>query len=48
MKHIVVTAMVQAIDHPVAEIDTNPRAAATVPCYFQDVGAFEREAAARG
>jgi short-subunit dehydrogenase len=44
-----VAAIVQAIDHPVAEIYTNPRqAAAVVQRYFQDVGAFEREAAARG
>jgi short-subunit dehydrogenase len=42
-------AIVQAIDHPVAEIYTNPRhATAVVQKYFQDVGAFEREAAARG
>jgi short-subunit dehydrogenase len=44
-----VAAIVQAIDQPVAEIYTNPRpAAAVVQRYFQDVGAFEREAAARG
>lgn len=43
-----VAAIVEAIAHPVAEIYTNPRqAAATVQRYFQDVGAFEREAAAR-
>ena len=48
MKHIVVAAIVQASDHPVAEINTKPRAAATVQRDFQDVGAFEREAAARG
>jgi short-subunit dehydrogenase len=42
-------AIVQAIDHPVAEIYTNPRhATAVVQKHFQDVGAFEREAAARG
>ena len=41
-------AIVQAIEHPVAEIYTNPGyASATVQRYFQDVGAFEREAAAR-
>ena len=44
-----VAAIVEAIAHPVAEIYTNPRqAAATVQRYFQDVGAFEREAAVRG
>jgi short-subunit dehydrogenase len=43
-----VAAIVDAIDHPVAEIYTNPRQAAVVRSYFQDVGAFEREAAARG
>ena len=44
-----VAAIVQAIEQPVAEIYTNPRsAAAVVQRYFQDVGAFEREAAARG
>jgi NAD(P)-dependent dehydrogenase (short-subunit alcohol dehydrogenase family) len=42
-------AIVRAIDQPVAEIYTNPgHAAAVVQKYFQDVGAFEREAAARG
>ena len=41
-------AIVQAIEHPVAEIYTNPGyASAIVQRYFQDVGAFEREAAAR-
>ena len=44
-----VAAIVAAIAHPVAEIYTNPRhASAIVQRYFQDVGAFEREAAARG
>jgi short-subunit dehydrogenase len=43
-----VAAIVDAIAHPVAEIYTNPRQAAIVRSYFQDVGAFEREAAARG
>jgi short-subunit dehydrogenase len=43
-----VAAIVDAIAHPVAEIYTNPRQAAVVRSYFQDVGAFEREAAARG
>ena len=42
-------AIVQAIEHPVAEIYTNPgHATAVVQRYFQDVGAFERDAAARG
>ena len=44
-----VAAIVQAIEQPVAELYTNPRpAAAIVQRYFQDVGAFERDAAARG
>jgi NAD(P)-dependent dehydrogenase (short-subunit alcohol dehydrogenase family) len=43
-----VAAIVAAIDEPVAEIYTNPRHAAVVQSYFQDVGAFERQAAARG
>jgi short-subunit dehydrogenase len=43
-----VAAMVEAIAHPVAEVYTNPRQAAVVQAYFRDVGAFEREAAARG
>src|SRR3954468_3091119 len=41
-------AIVEAIAHPVAEVYTNPRQAAVVASYFQDVGAFERAAAARG
>lgn len=40
-------AIVGAIEHPVAEIYTNPRQAAIVQKYFQDVGAFEREASSR-
>src|SRR3954470_14167615 len=40
-------AIVEAIAHPVAEIYTNPSHAAVVQKYFQDVGAFERDAAAR-
>ncbi len=40
-----VAAIVSVIDHPVAEIYTNPRHAATVRDYFQDVGAFEQRAA---
>ncbi|MCU1382894.1 MAG: short-chain dehydrogenase [Acidobacteria bacterium] len=43
-----VAAIVQAIEHPVAEIYTNPRHASVVQNYFQDVGAFERAAATRG
>jgi NAD(P)-dependent dehydrogenase (short-subunit alcohol dehydrogenase family) len=42
-----VAAIVQAIDHPVAELYTNPRQAPVVQSYFQDVGAFERAAASR-
>jgi short-subunit dehydrogenase len=41
-------AIVRAIEDPVAEIYTNPHHAAVVQKYFQDVGAFERDAAARG
>ena len=43
-----VAAIVAAIEHPVAEIYTNPRHAAIVQNYFHDVGAFERAAAQRG
>jgi NAD(P)-dependent dehydrogenase (short-subunit alcohol dehydrogenase family) len=43
-----VAAIVEAIARPVAEIYTNPRQASLVRSYFEDVGAFEREAAARG
>jgi hypothetical protein len=39
-------AIAAVIEHPVAEIYTNPRHAAIVHSYFQDVGAFERQAAA--
>jgi len=35
------------IEHPVAEIYTNPQHHAQVLRYFQDVGAFEREGGAR-
>ena len=42
-----VAAIVKAIEHPAAEIYTNPQHAAVVQNYFQDVGAFERAAAAR-
>jgi NAD(P)-dependent dehydrogenase (short-subunit alcohol dehydrogenase family) len=41
-------AIVAAIEDPVAEVYTNPRHPAIVRSYFQDVGAFERQAAARG
>jgi NADP-dependent 3-hydroxy acid dehydrogenase YdfG len=41
-----VAAAIQAvIDHPVAEMYTNPAHPAIAQKYFQDVGAFEREAA---
>ena len=40
-----VAAIVSVIDHPVAEIYTNPRQAAIVRDYFQDVGAFEQRGA---
>ena len=42
-------AIVLAIEHPVAEIYTNPGyAAPLVERYIHDVGAFERQAASRG
>ena len=41
----VAAAMQTAIDHPVAELYTNPSHPAIAQRYFQDVGAFEREAA---
>ena len=44
----VADAIVKAIEHPVAEVYTNPQQAAVALQYFQDVGAFERAAAARG
>jgi short-subunit dehydrogenase len=40
-------AIVRVIEHPVAEIYTNPAQAAVVQKYFQDVGAFEQDAALR-
>ena len=44
---VAVAAIVKAIDHPVAEIYTNPQhATGVVQRYFQDVAAFEREWAA--
>jgi hypothetical protein len=39
-------AIVKAIEHPVAEVYTNPQQAAVALKYYEDVGAFEREAAA--
>ena len=39
----VAAAIVAAIDHPAAEVYTNPALARTVLKYFQDVAAFERE-----
>lgn len=39
----VAAAIVKVIDHPVAEIYTNPAQAAVALKYLQDVGAFERE-----
>ena len=44
--HDAVAAIVKAIASPVAEIYTNPSQAAVVRRYFEDVGAFERAAAA--
>jgi NADP-dependent 3-hydroxy acid dehydrogenase YdfG len=43
----VAAAIAGVIDNPVAEIYTNPRHAAVAVRYFQDVGAFEREARRR-
>jgi short-subunit dehydrogenase len=40
-------AIAAAIEHPVAEVYTNPQQAAVALEYFKDVGAFERQAAAR-
>ena len=40
-------AIVEAIGQPVAELYTNPKQAAIVQHYFQDVSAFEREASSR-
>ena len=40
-------AIVKVIEQPVAEIYTNPALAAMALKYFQDVDAFERDAAAR-
>jgi short-subunit dehydrogenase len=43
----VAAAIVAAIDHPIAELYTNPQQAAVALEYFKDVGAFEQAAAAR-
>ncbi len=43
----VAAAIVRVIEHPVAEIYTNPQQASVALEYFQDVGAFEREASVR-
>jgi short-subunit dehydrogenase len=40
-------AIAAAVEHPVAEVYTNPQQAAVALEYFKDVGAFERQAAAR-
>jgi short-subunit dehydrogenase len=38
----VAAVIVDVIDHPVAEVFTNPRLAGIMRRYFEDVGAFER------
>jgi len=43
----VAAAIAAAIERPVAEVYTNPQQAAVALEYFKDVGAFERQAAAR-
>src|SRR3954454_15983873 len=43
----VAAAIAGAIEHPVAEVYTNPQHAAVALEYFKDVGGFERQAAAR-
>src|SRR5882762_9769335 len=43
----VADAIVRAIEHPVAEVYTSPQQKAVALKYFEDVGTFEREAAAR-
>jgi short-subunit dehydrogenase len=43
----VAAAIAAAIEHPVAEVYTNPQQASGAVEYFKDVGAFERQAAAR-
>jgi NADP-dependent 3-hydroxy acid dehydrogenase YdfG len=42
----VAAAIVKVIEQPVAEVYTNPQLAGVALKYFQDVGAFEREAQA--
>jgi len=43
----VAAAIVKAIEHPIAELYTNPQQAAVALEYFKDFGAFEQAAAAR-
>ena len=43
----VADAIASVIEHPAAEIYTNPRQRAIALKYFEDVGAFERDAASR-
>jgi NADP-dependent 3-hydroxy acid dehydrogenase YdfG len=43
----VVKAIEQVIDHPVAEVYTNPSSAILAQRYYQDIPAFEDEMAAR-
>jgi len=43
----VAAAIAGAIEHPVAEIYTNPSQAAVALDYFTDVGAFEHRAGRR-
>jgi short-subunit dehydrogenase len=43
----VAAAIAGAIEHPVAEVYTNPQQAAVALEYFKDVAGFERQAAAR-
>ena len=44
----VAAAIVRLIEHPVAEIYTNPALAQTAVRYFQDGGAFEAQWVRRG
>ena len=44
----VAAAIASVIENPVAEMYTNPRQGAIVLKYFEDVGAFERQAMTRG
>jgi short-subunit dehydrogenase len=43
----VATIVADLIDHPVAEVYTNPASAALASRYFEDVGRFEREGQGR-